>query len=336
MNGTDQSSQVSGPTRISYAIMAGVFVLMAWLHMASLLLSACFAYLLLTKLQSPQRQSRWLAVTAFLVFLAGAAYFLGAFVNHAIRALPEIADKGIPSMFQWVRQFQIELPFSDYDTLRDFAFDTVKSEVRYLGGFAKFARGASTQLVFLVAGCIVAISVFLHPQFDLRRTPGAAATDLYSACCDEIETRFRTFFASFVTVMGAQLLISACNTVLTAIFALAVHLPHALVVIGFTLLCGLLPIVGNLISNTIIVAIGFTVSPRMALAALIFLVVIHKLEYLLNSKIIGHRIHNPLWLTLLGLIVGERLMGIPGMILAPVALHYLRVETSRLPVKSAS
>src|SRR5262249_22228127 len=99
---------------------------------------------------------------------------------------------------------------------------------------------------------------------------------------------------------------------------------------------GLLPIVGNLISNTIIVGIGFTVSPRMALAALIFLVGIHKLEYILNSKIIGHRIHNPLWLTLLGLILGERLIGLPGMILAPVALHYLRLETSRLRVTPVS
>jgi predicted PurR-regulated permease PerM len=61
-------------------------------------------------------------------------------------------------------------------------------------------------------------------------------------------------------------------------------------------------------------------------------VVIHKLEYLLNSKIVGDRIRNPLWLTLLGLIIGEKLMGIPGMILAPVILNYLRVEASAIEV----
>jgi predicted PurR-regulated permease PerM len=47
---------------------------------------------------------------------------------------------------------------------------------------------------------------------------------------------------------------------------------------------------------------------------------------LLNSKIIGDRIRNPVWLTLISLILGERLMGIPGLILAPVVLNYLRVE----------
>jgi predicted PurR-regulated permease PerM len=32
------------------------------------------------------------------------------------------------------------------------------------------------------------------------------------------------------------------------------------------------------------------------------------------------------WLTLIGLVLGERLMGITGMILAPVLLYYIKVE----------
>jgi predicted PurR-regulated permease PerM len=133
--------------------------------------------------------------------------------------------------------------------------------------------------------------------------------------------------------MGAQIVISAINTLFTAIFVAAVQLPHALVVIGMTFLCGLLPVIGNLISNTIVVGIAFTVSPNMALVALVFLVVIHKLEYFLNGKIVGDRINNPLWLTLLALIVGERLMGIPGIILAPVILNYIKLEASVVEVR---
>ncbi len=130
--------------------------------------------------------------------------------------------------------------------------------------------------------------------------------------------------------MGAQLLISGINTFLTAIFVLAVSLKYGPFVIGVTFLCGLLPIVGNLISNSVIVGIAFTISPRIAIAALLFLVALHKLEYFLNSKIIGDRIKNPVWLTLLALIIGERFMGIPGMILAPVVLNYIKMEASQL------
>jgi hypothetical protein len=52
----------------------------------------------------------------------------------------------------------------------------------------------------------------------------------------------------------------------------------------------------------------------------------------LNSKIIGDRIRNPVWLTLIALILGERLMGVPGLILAPVVLNYLRVEMLTIEV----
>ena len=232
------------------------------------------------------------------------------------------------ALIAWAKAYHIELPFTDFDSLKDFAVDTTKSEVYYLGSAVRFARGAATEFVLLVAGCVVAISIFLNPDFEL---PGAVRENPYSRCCREISKRFAVLYRSFVTVMGAQITISAINTILTGIFVLAVQLPYGVVVLGATFLCGLLPVVGNLISNTIVVGIGFTVSPRIALAALVFLVIIHKLEYFLNSKIVGWRISNPLWLTLLGLVVGERLLGIPGMILAPVVLNYIKVEASGSP-----
>jgi predicted PurR-regulated permease PerM len=323
------------PARVSYVVLFGTLVLAGWLHLATLLLASLFSYLALTRLHlvKGRGEGKWLALGLFLVLLAGLAYELGHFINHAVRALPEIADRAIPSIIQWAKQYEIELPFTDYDSLKDLAFGTVTSEVNYLGRFANIARGATRQFVFLAAGCVIAISLFLKPQIELDPNAQALPNNLYSRCCQEIAERFRLFYRSFETVMGAQILISAINTVLTTAFVLCVNLPYAVVVIGVTFLCGLVPVIGNLVSNTIIIGIGFTVSPRTALLALVFLVVIHKLEYLLNSKIIGQRIRNPLWLTLLSLIVGERLMGVPGMILAPVVLNYLKLEASSISVK---
>src|SRR3984893_2574005 len=132
--------------------------------------------------------------------------------------------------------------------------------------------------------------------------------------------------------MGAQIMISLINTVLTSIFVLTMHLPHRSLVIVLTFLCGLVPIIGNLISNTMILCLTLTISIKLALGALVFLVVIHKLEYFLNSKIIGQWIRNPVWLTLIGLVIGERLIGIPGLVLAPVVLNYIRVEMLKVEV----
>jgi predicted PurR-regulated permease PerM len=321
------------PARISYLFMVGTLVLVGCLHLATPLLVAFFAYLALSILHFRRRVGKWLTVALFVVLVSAVTYGLGFFVNQSLRALPEIADKAIPSVIQWAQHNQIELPFTDYDSLKDLALDTVKSQVRYLGNVARFARGATAQFIFVLVGCVVAICIFLNPRLELNRERYAVHDNLYSLCCDQIAIRFAVLYQSFATVIGAQIVISAINTVFTTIFVLAVGLPHAVVVIGATFLCGLIPVLGNLVSNTIIVGIGFTVSPKMALTALVFLVVIHKLEYFLNSKIIGQRIRNPLWLTLLALVLGEKLLGLPGMVLAPVVLNYIRVEASRIEVK---
>jgi predicted PurR-regulated permease PerM len=320
------------PTRISYLFMLVTLVLIASLKVATPLLVALFAYLALNKLYFARRGGRVIAVTLFLILVAAITSALGHFINQTAKTLPEIADKAIPSVIEWARGYHIELPFTDYDSFKDTAFDAVKSQATYLGSVARAARGATTQVLFLVVGVVVAISIFLNPRLELNREHYSLRNNLYSLCCDQIAIRFKNLYQSFATVIGAQIVISAINTLFTAIFVLAVGLPYAVVVLGVTFLCGLVPVLGNLVSNTVIVGIGFTVSPRMALWALLFLIVIHKLEYFLNSKIIGQRIHNPLWMTLLALVLGEKLMGLPGMILAPVVLNYVRMEASRIEV----
>ena len=322
------------PIWLSYAFMAVVLILVGVLHLGFPFITALFAYLTLTKLNFIKRRGRWLPVLMFMILVAAFAYGLGYVINQAVRVLPDVAEQAIPSVIQWAKEHQIELPFTDYDSLKDLALDTVRSQAHNLAGFAKIARGATSQFVLVLVAMVVAIGLFLNPRFELDGDKPAVTNNLYSASCTAIAQRFTTLYQSFATVMGAQVIISAINTVFTAIFALSVRLPYSVVVIGTTFLCGLLPIVGNLLSNCIVLGIAITVSPRLAIAALVFLVVIHKLEYFLNSKIVGERIRNPFWLTLLALILGERLMGIAGMILAPVVLNYLKMETRRIEVVS--
>jgi predicted PurR-regulated permease PerM len=137
----------------------------------------------------------------------------------------------------------------------------------------------------VVVGGVVAISLFLNPRLELDREKYAVRDNLYSLCCDQIAKRFEALYQSFATVIGAQIVISAINTVFTSIFVLAVGLPYAVVVIGATFLCGLIPVIGNLVSNTVIVGIGLRFRRRW-LDCLVFLVVI-RAGVFLNSKIIG-------------------------------------------------
>ena len=323
-------------TRVSYAVLAVTIVLARVLHLEAPLLVMLFSYFALRQLYFLTRR-KWLALALFIVGVAGVAVAGVYFTRTAFLALPNVADSSIPSASAWAQKRQIELPFTDFETLRQFIVNALGEEANYLRNVANVAKATTTNLVFSILGIIAAASLFFKTGLDPYRGTHRVKNNLYSICCDEVSRRFRDFYRSFATVMGAQITISLINTLLTAIFLFTVHMPHAPLLIAVTFLCGLVPIVGNLISNTIIVFVALTVSLKMAISALVFLVVIHKLEYLLNSKIIGDRIRNPVWLTLIALILGERLMGIPGLILAPVVLNYLRVEmlTVEVPPRHA-
>ena len=93
-----------------------------------------------------------------------------------------------------------------------------------------------------------------------------------------------------------------------------------------TFVAGLLPVVGNLISNTAIFVVGLSLSIWVALGALAYLIVIHKVEYFLNARIVGGQIKARAWELLLVMLVFEAAFGIAGLVAAPVYYAYLKSE----------
>lgn len=310
---------------ISYAFFVLIVVAVGALQLTTVFVTILFAYLMLRAL--PFGKYKWASIGLFLIFLAALFYGFAFFVRHAIIVLPEIASKAIPVVVRFATERGIVLPFTDIESLKTLVLESIQETVVYLGSYAGVA---TKQFVLVIVGVVVAISMFINPTLDFDQSP--RPLNLYSLHCARVAQLFQSFYENFEKVMSAQVIISGINTVLTSAFVYASSLPYAAIVIVLTFLCGLLPVIGNIISNTIIVGIAFTISPQFAGWALLFLVAIHKLEYFLNSKIIGGRIRHPMWLTLLALLVGERLLGIPGIILAPVVLSFIKVEASKFEV----
>lgn len=144
--------------------------------------------------------------------------------------------------------------------------------------------------------------------------------------------RITRFIGVFERVLFAQGKISAINTVLTAIYLLIVlpicgiDLPYAKTLVVLTFIFGLIPTIGNTISNILIVLISITVSFKVAVASLIFLIVIHKLEYYINAKIVGQQIKTSVWEMLLALIIMETFFGLIGVAVSPIIYGYLKEE----------
>ncbi len=309
--------------KISYAIIALTFVLVWALHLPTMFITVLFSYFILTKFQF--WNSKALAMTLFclvVLFVCAGAFI---FSKHAYAAIPHIVAITVPAIVDFAKTHGIDLPFQDYDSLKDLLKDTIIGQYVNIGHYTKVL---AIEVAEFIVGLVVAGSLFMSNAIRLEAEANAVPNNIYVHVWSELTERFRYLYLSFSTVMGAQIVISTINTSLTAVYLLWSPIPYAIVLVALTFCAGLLPIIGNLISNTLIVCVSLTISPKMAAISLLFLVVLHKLEYFLNSKIIGDRINNPLWLTLIALIVGEVILGIPGMVLAPMILYYIKVETS--------
>jgi len=181
------------------------------------------------------------------------------------------------------------------------------------------ARVFAHILIGLVLGAIVAIS---------HGSGGRPARPLSF----ELSTRAMRLAEAFHNIIFAQLKISAINTTLAALFLLValpmfgIHIPLAKTLVILTFVVGLLPVVGNLISNVLITIAGLSVSLWVGVAALGFLIVVHKLEYFLNAKIVGGQIRARTWELLIAMLVFEAAFGLAGLVAAPIYYAYLKSE----------
>ncbi|MGZ4810309.1 MAG: AI-2E family transporter [Thermoanaerobaculia bacterium] len=180
-------------------------------------------------------------------------------------------------------------------------------------------------LVHVVMGVLLSVLVFFrhvtNPENDSR---GPLAVQL----SDKVDR----FADAFRRIASAQIKISAVNTTLTAIYLLVIlplfgiQIPFARTLIPVTFVCGLIPVLGNLVSNTVITILSLGVSGGVAIASLAFLVVIHKLEYLINSRIVGGETDSEAWEILLAIVIGEAAFGIGGVVLAPIVYAFIKRE----------
>lgn len=195
----------------------------------------------------------------------------------------------------------------------------------HAGDLQSVGRTLGRILLHLVVGMIIGALISLHdvmPDHPLR--PLAAA----------LLERVRRLADAFRRVVFAQVRIAAINAALTGIYLvvalplLSIHLPFAKTLILVTFLCGLIPVVGNLISNSVIVLVSLSRSLPMAIASLVFLVMIHKLEYFLNARIVGTQIRSRPWELLVAMLAMEAAFGAAGLAAAPIYYAYLKDELS--------
>ncbi|MEK6806957.1 MAG: AI-2E family transporter [Pseudomonadota bacterium] len=181
----------------------------------------------------------------------------------------------------------------------------------------EFGRGLAHVLIGMIAGALVS----LHLAAPVTAQPPLAAA---------ITEQAARLSSAFRNVVFAQFWISGINTLFTWIYlgwvlpAFGVELPFRGLLVIITFVCGLIPILGNLMSNTVIFVVSLSNSLLIALVSLGYLIVIHKLEYFLNARIIGSHIRAHAWELLIAMLIMEAAFGIAGLISAPIFYAFFK------------
>ena len=320
--------------RISSYILAGLALVgVLHLHLLVPLLVGLLVYqLVITITPFAQRWfstklAKMLVVVLFaalvIALIGGAIFGLISFFRSDIENLPRLLAK-VSDILDRVRAgippFMAAYLPDDIADLQQKAIDWLRAHVAELQmmGTHTLVTFAET-LIAMVIGVVLSLR-----EVDPHATPGPLAKAL--------TMRAERFADAFRNVALSQLSISLLNTTFTGLYLVVglhlfgVHLPLTKTMIAITFIVGLLPIVGNLTSNTIVVVVSLAHSPAVAVASLVFLVVIHKLEYFLGARIVGTRIKSQIWELLIAMMTMEALFGIPGLVAAPIYYAYLKSE----------
>ena len=322
----------------AWILLASLLMFVLLEHLVAAAVVALALYVILegvTKRMSPRLSgstARPLAVLFVTIITAavvvGAIALIVTMVRHGATTIPDMMNQMaeiLGSVRLWLgglgHQFIPDV-MTDAEDLKLMIAAWLKTHAQTLRAGGMYI---GVGLVHSIMGILLAIMIFFRHvthHDEARRGPLAR----------HLVEKMERFSEAFASVAAAQIKISALNTTLTAVYLLVllpifgIHVPFRSTLILVTFVCGLIPILGNLISNTVITILSMGVSVATAFASLAFLIIIHKLEYLTNSRIVGGQTDSQAWEILMAIIIGEAAFGVGGVVLAPIVYAFVKRE----------
>jgi predicted PurR-regulated permease PerM len=327
-------SPVTRSDIVVWLVIALALGLIIELHLLSALLAGLLVFKLVDvltpwlRLRALGRDgSRVLAVmliaSAVIAALIGIGIGLATLLRNSGESVPLLMEK----MAQIIEDARAILPTGlqayvpeDSETLRRTIAEWLRSNA---GALQLAGRGIGRSLAHILLGMVIGALLSMQK---------AAKPHERRPMTEEIARHAARLATAFQRVVFAQFWISLINTFFTWLYLavilpiFGVDLPLVTILVALTFVVGLLPIIGNLISNTAIVIVCLSQGVPVAVASLVYLVVIHKLEYFLNARIIGSHINARAWELLIAMLVMEAAFGITGLIAAPIFYAFFKEE----------
>lgn len=264
----------------------------------------------------------------YLVMLGLAVFVLSLVVpyisddiNRLIGVLPKVIDRVSTSLDQAQQSSPQYLDFL--------------GEIQnILGSFSAYLQQASQSIVGLIVsvfGGVFSFVAILVISFYLSVTKKGIETFLGSVVPEKYERYVISLWKRTEIKVGkwlqGQLLLGLIVGLMCYIGLSLLHVKYALLLSLLIMVLELVPMVGPVIAAIPAVALAFLQSPTLGVWVIVLYIVVQQLEnHVLVPLILGRTLNlNPI-VVIIALLVGERLAGIPGMILAvPISTIFVEM-----------
>jgi predicted PurR-regulated permease PerM len=325
------------PYLVGYAFLVGLAVVFSITHLMVFVISFLFLYFISDFMTKdvhrlvPFIPRALLFSVLYILVILSITLITYKVVPLLLKNLPELTSQLQVQIVKEFKAANLKWGLSQYVDIEEIKGAVLKTST----GVLRFMVDSLSPLYkgFIQFVFALAINLFCYLETDkientFTRDPNSLMFFVYRF----VQVRLRIFYVYFKRVMGGQVIIALINTLISSLVILLLDLPHPFLMMFVVFFCGLFPVVGNLISNSVLIINAFvSIGVWGSGVCLLLLISVHKLEYFLNSKIIGGIVRLPMAVSLGALIFCEVLLGIPGLILAIPLMLFVRHEFENIP-----
>lgn len=202
----------------------------------------------------------------------------------------------------------------------------IESAKHYSGSAISAATAVGHFVIHIVMGFVLALVYVLeHDELEAfwarvdRRSLGGTLARWFGHVAD----------ATIVTVQ-LQLIVAACNTVLTLPVLLVIGVPNVGALMLLIFVSALVPVIGNIVSGVTLSLLAYQQKGWLGVGLFVGLTfILHKIEsYYLNPRLTARHVKMPGFLLIVSLIACEHLFGFAGLFLSfPILFVTGRIRT---------
>jgi predicted PurR-regulated permease PerM len=336
---------MSKPETVSYSqklfyqlaviLLLGIFIYVGHGVLVPIYFSILLAILLLPitnlleKLYFPTILANFIAVILALSFIAGVVYFLSAQMAGFLNDIPSIRlhlTQHIADLQNWVVQ-KLHISAAQQKVIIDNASENVRhSSGQYIG--QTFLHVSETVMIIV----LVAIYSFLLLCYRhlIKRFLFAVFKSEHKERLQQVILESKQIIQKYMTGLLIEMaIVATCNSVVL----LLIGVKYAIFLGVFAAVLNIVPYIGLFtgLLFTVLVSLGTYSGINEIVWIIVGLEVIHFLDAnFLMTKVVGSKVKINALMTIVGVVIGGTLIGLPGVFLALPTIAILNVIFSQI------